>query len=60
MINPKVKKGDIIKITKFNYPYGTPYVGRVGEVLGEDFLGQIHGTWGKLPLIPQIDEYELV
>lgn len=59
-MNPKVKPGDKLRITKMNDPYDKSYPGREGVVLAIDDLGQIHGTWGGLALIPQEDEYILI
>jgi len=33
------------------------YDGRVGVVEHIDSMGQLHGTWGGLALIPEEDEY---
>jgi hypothetical protein len=36
------------------------YSGKTGFVEHVDDLGQIHGTWGGLALIQNIDTYEIV
>ena len=33
------------------------YYGRVGEITHIDDIGQLHGTWGGLALIPAIDDF---
>ena len=39
---------------------GDRYNGRVGIVTSVDSMGQLHGTWGGLALIPGVDEYEVI
>ena len=36
------------------------YTGRVGVVEFYDSLGQLHGTWGKLVIVPGEDKYEII
>ena len=53
-----VKIGDKIRIT---YMSGEPnYTGREGIVRSIDDMGQIHGSWGGLAIIPGEDEFELI
>lgn len=59
-MNPKVKPGDNLRILKLDDPYDKSYSGREGTVTHIDDLGQIHGTWGGLALIPQEDKYILI
>ena len=33
------------------------YYGRVGFITHIDDIGQLHGTWGGLALIPSIDDF---
>lgn len=33
------------------------YYGRVGVITHIDDIGQLHGTWGGLALIPDIDDF---
>lgn len=50
----KAKVGDIILIQEME---GEPdYIGRLGEVKHIDALGQLHGTWGGLAVIPEKDK----
>lgn len=35
------------------------YCGRTGVVEHIDGIGQLHGTWGGLAVVPGVDEYEL-
>lgn len=49
------KIGDTIKIIDMS---GEPdYCGRVGVVTNIDDMGQLHGTWGGLAVIPGVDVY---
>lgn len=59
--NPEVKPGDKIRIIKMNDELqGAEYTGREGVVDYIDDLGQLHGTWGGLAVLPEEDIYELV
>ena len=50
-----VKVGDTIKIIDMS---GEPrYCGRVGVVTSIDSMGQLHGSWGGLAVIPGSDVY---
>ena len=55
-----VHEGDTIRITKLNDPYDSTYVGRVGVVTHIDSMGQLHGDWGGLAVIPGEDEFEVI
>ncbi len=58
MMQEKVKVGDIIKIIEMK---GEPhYNGKTGKVNHIDSIGQIHGSWGGLALIPEEDKYEII
>lgn len=53
-----VKPGDKIRIIKM---VGEPhYSGREGVVELIDGIGQIHGTWGGLAVIPNEDKFEII
>ena len=53
---PKV--GDTIRI---NYMSGEPkYEGRQGVITHIDDLGQLHGTWGGLAVIPGKDSFSIL
>lgn len=52
------KVGDKIKITQMKDE--PAYTGRVGVIEHIDSLGQLHGTWGGLAIIPEVDKVELV
>lgn len=50
--------GDKIKIIKMD---GEPeYQGKTGEILLIDHMGLVHGTWGVLALLPDVDQYEII
>lgn len=43
------------------YMQGEPnYTGKEGIVEHIDALGQLHGTWGGLAIIPGEDSYEII
>jgi len=53
---PKV--GDTIRIVCMS---GEPrYSGKEGEITHIDDMGQLHGTWGGLAVIPGEDNYEII
>ena len=50
--------GDMIRIIEMS---GEPmYSGRVGIVTHIDSIGQLHGTWGGLAVIPGEDDFVIV
>lgn len=50
--------GKRIRIIEMN---GEPsYTGKDGIVTHVDGIGQLHGTWGSLAVIPGTDEYEII
>ena len=52
------KVGDIIRI---NYMSGEPqYEGREGTITRIDDMGQLHGTWGGLAVIPGEDSFVVI
>ena len=54
----KVNVGDTIRIIEMQ---GEPqYTGREGVVRSIDDMGQLHGSWGGLALIPGEDQFELI
>ena len=34
-------------------------VGKVGTIEHIDDMGQLHGTWGSLAVIPEVDTFEI-
>lgn len=53
-----VEIGDKIRI---DYMEGEPqYSGREGIVRSIDDMGQIHGTWGGLAVIPGSDNFTII
>ena len=60
----KVKIGDTIRIIRMNDDGGKDlqarmHDGRSGVVDHIDSIGQLHGTWGGLAVIPGVDEIEV-
>ena len=60
----KVKIGDTIMIIRMNDDGGKDlqarmYNGRSGVVEHIDSIGQLHGTWGGLAVIPGVDEIDV-
>lgn len=33
------------------------YAGKVGLIESIDDLGQLHGTWGGLAIVPEVDDF---
>ena len=53
-----VKVGDYIRILRMvDEP---EYTGRQGYVTSIDDMGQLHGTWGGLAVIPGEDEFVII
>lgn len=53
-----MKVGDKVRIL---YMWGEPkYKGREGVIRSIDSMGQIHGSWGGLALVPGDDEFEII
>lgn len=50
-----IKVGDKIKIIKMNDE--PQYEGKIGIVQYIDSMNQLHGTWGGLAIIPEVDEF---
>lgn len=53
------KVGDRIRIIHMQGEDGG-YDGREGVVEYIDCIGQLHGTWGGLAVIPEYDEYKVL
>lgn len=63
MINVQIC--DIIRIIRMEDAGGRDtqaagYAGRIGTVEFIDSIGQLHGTWGGLAIIPEVDDFEIV
>lgn len=61
----KISQGDIVHIIKMDDSNGfdknaAMYAGKTGTVRYIDSMGYLHGTWGGLALIPEVDEYEVI
>ena len=63
MIEPafdsEAKEGDKIRIIHLEGE-DTSYDGKEGTVEHIDGIGQLHGTWGGLAVIPGVDEFEII
>ncbi len=55
----KAKVGDTIKIIHLKGE-DDRYDGRTGIVEHIDGIGQLHGTWGSLAVIPEEDEFIVI
>ena len=53
-----LKVGDKVEIIEMQD--NPSYSGKSGIVERIDSIGQIHGTWGGLALIPGLDTYKLI
>ncbi len=57
----KAKVGDKIRIIKMcDDLSGIEYEGREGVIEYIDSIGQLHGTWGGLAIIPCVDFFEII
>ena len=61
----KAQPGDVISIIRMDDKDGTDkqaadYNGAIGYVTFIDDAGQIHGSWGGLALIPEVDKYKIM
>ena len=60
-----VKIGDKIRILHMDDGNGKDmearsYNGREGVVQFIDGIGQLHGTWGSLAVVPEIDKFRII
>ena len=53
-----LKIGDNIRITHMTDE--PRYTGREGTITHIDDMGQLHGTWGGLAVIPGEDSFEII
>jgi len=66
MYNPdEVEVGDLIRIIRMDDANGFDksaqrMAGKIGIVEHIDSIGQLHGTWGSLAVIPDTDEFEII
>lgn len=54
------KVGDTIRILRLDDPYDKSYNGREGVIKHIDSMGQLHGTWGGLAVIPGEDSFIVI
>lgn len=50
--------GKVIRITCMDDE--PSYEGKTGKVIFVDDMGQLHGTWGGLAVIPDIDRFSVI
>lgn len=56
-----MKVGDKIRIVKMDDDLsGIEYEGREGVIEFIDSMGQLHGTWGGLTIIPEVDVIQIL
>lgn len=56
-----MKVGDKIRIVKMSDDLsGIEYEGREGVIEHIDSMGQLHGTWGTLAIIPEVDIVQIL
>lgn len=56
-----MKVGDKIRIVKMDDDLsGIEYEGREGVIEFIDSMGQLHGTWGGLVIIPEVDVIQIL
>ena len=53
-----VKVGDMVEIIVMKDE--PQYTGKTGVITHIDGIGQLHGTWGGLALIPNVDSFEVI
>lgn len=53
------KVGMKVHINHINDPYAD-YSGREGVIVHIDDMGQLHGTWGSLALVPEEDSFSSI
>lgn len=58
-MSTKVKVGDRIRILHLR-DEDTRYDGREGTVEFIDAIGQLHGSWGGLAVIPEVDSFVVI
>lgn len=56
----RVKVGDKIRIIIMEDVRANDYNGKEGVVKYIDSIGQLHGTWGGLAIIPECDTFVVI
>lgn len=56
----RVKVGDKIRIISMEDVRANDYNGKEGIVEYIDSIGQLHGTWGGLAVIPECDTFVVI
>lgn len=56
----RVKVGDKIRIINMEDVRANDYNGKEGIVERIDSIGQLHGTWGGLAVIPEYDTFVII
>lgn len=57
--NDSAEVGDALVIIELKGEKTDEYMGRFGIITSIDDIGQLHGTWGGLAVIPQEDIYSI-
>lgn len=55
-----VKVGDTLRIISLYDVQGFRYHNKIGVVEHIDDLGQLHGTWGGIAVLPEEDEFTII
>ena len=58
-MNANATVGDKIRIIHLR-DEDSRYDGKVGTIEFIDSLGQLHGTWGGLAVIPEVDRFVII
>lgn len=56
----RTKVGDKIRIINMEDVRANDYNGKEGIVKHIDSIGQLHGTWGGLAVIPEYDTFVII
>ncbi|MBO4719019.1 MAG: DUF4314 domain-containing protein [Prevotella sp.] len=59
-IKNNAQVGDTIRIISLDDTYDNSYNGREGVIEHIDSIGQLHGTWGGLAIIPEVDRFIII
>ena len=54
------KTSEVVRLVGESQEVNDRYNGRIGKVLYIDDIGQLHGDWGGLAVIPNVDEFKVL